>query len=212
MSSVKIHGAAPSGYTRTARLALEEKGVPHVLEGVAFGSDAHRAIHPFLRIPILEHGDFVLWETSAIARYVDEAFDGPALQPADLRGRARMEQWISAHNDYFAVATIRQLLIPRLLYPRRGMQADEEKIAAVMPRIRQDLAIVEEALSQAPYFVGDAVSLADLFFVPTFTALELTPEGKRALRDCPAIERWRERMMARPSFAATVPDMTATAA
>ena len=45
------------------------------------GSASHLALHPFDRVPIFQHGDFTLYETSAIATYVDEAFEGPALSP-----------------------------------------------------------------------------------------------------------------------------------
>jgi glutathione S-transferase len=48
--------------------------------------------HPFGRIPAFEHDGFRLHETGAIARYVDEAFAGPALQPAEASARARMNQ------------------------------------------------------------------------------------------------------------------------
>ena len=96
MADVILHGVAPSTYTRTARLTCEGKGVSYQLEPVEFGSARHLALHPFGKIPILEHGSTRIFETLAIARYVDEAFKGPALQPADAKGRALMTQWISA--------------------------------------------------------------------------------------------------------------------
>ncbi len=92
MTDIVIHGLAPRTYTRTARLACEEKGVPHRLEPIEFGSARHLALHPFGKIPILEHGDVRVFETLAITRYVDEAFKGPALQPADAKGPAVMTQ------------------------------------------------------------------------------------------------------------------------
>jgi glutathione S-transferase len=47
-------------------------------------------------VPILDHDGFRVYETAAIAAYVDEASTGPVLQPANARERARMNQWISA--------------------------------------------------------------------------------------------------------------------
>ena len=38
----------------------------------------------------MRHGDFTLYETTAICRYVDGAFQGPALQPADVQGRLKL--------------------------------------------------------------------------------------------------------------------------
>lgn len=205
MPDVTIFGFPQSGFTRTALLALEEKGVAYDVEPVEFGSEAHRALHPFARIPILKHGEFILFETSAIIRYVDQVFDGPALQPGEARACARMNQWISSHNDYYVAAIVRKMLLPRLRYPTLGLEVDEAEIVKAVTQINDWLSIAEQALSQTPYFAGDELSLADLVMIPTFTALELSPEGIRALKDTPAIGRWRERMMARPSFAATMP-------
>jgi glutathione S-transferase len=209
MANVKVYGFPLSGFTRTARMALLEKDVAFNFEGLDFGSDAHRALHPFARMPILDHDGFVLYETSAIIRYVDQAFDGPALQPADLRAGARMEQWISTHNHYFIATIVWELLLPRLLYQPQGKPVDEAKIAEAVPEMEHQLAVAEQTLSQAPYFAGDAMSLADLLIIPTVFLLGLIPEGERALPNYPAVGRWVETMTARPSFAATIPPMPA---
>jgi glutathione S-transferase len=209
MANVKVYGFPLSGFTRTARMALLEKDVAFDFEGLDFGSDAHRALHPFARMPILDHDGFVLYETSAIIRYVDQAFDGPALQPADLRAGARMEQWISTHNHYFIATIVWELLLPRLLYQPQGKPVDEAKIAEAVPEMEHQLAVAEQTLSHAPYFAGDAMSLADLLIIPTVFLLGLIPEGERALPNYPAVGRWVETMTARPSFAATIPPMPA---
>lgn len=97
MAAVNLFGIERSVYTRTARLALGEKEVAHTLQEVdVFGPDevraAHLSRHPFGRIPVLEHGDFRLYETAAIGRDADEAFVGPPLQARDRQVRARMNQ------------------------------------------------------------------------------------------------------------------------
>ncbi len=204
MADVVVYGFPQSGFVRTACMALEEKGVPYVREDLDMGSDAHRALHPFAKMPILKHDDFVVYETSAITRYVDQFFDGPALQPAEPRAFARMNQWISAHNHYYIAAIARELLLPRLLYPSQGVEVDEGKIAQAMPEIEHQISVVDLTLSQSPYLSGDTLSLADLFVIPIFAYLEMTPEGDRLRKNFPAVERWREAMKARPSFAATV--------
>ena len=78
MSDITLYGFPPSSYTWTARMVAEEKGISHDLEPIEFGSDALKALHPFGKIPIMTHGDLTLYETAAICRYIDEAFDGPA--------------------------------------------------------------------------------------------------------------------------------------
>src|SRR5215471_17153012 len=100
MAAPVVYGPAYSTYARTTRLALEEKGVDYKLEevdmlGGACQQPAYLARHPFGKVPAFSHDGFALYETGAIIRYVDEAFPGPKLQPADPKRRARMTQIIS---------------------------------------------------------------------------------------------------------------------
>jgi glutathione S-transferase len=101
MANVEIFGFAPSTYTRTVLLIVGEKGVAATLSPLDFRADSHRAVHPFLKMPALRHGDVRLYETAAIAVYLDEAFPGPRLQPRAPAERALMWQWITSAVDYF---------------------------------------------------------------------------------------------------------------
>ncbi len=86
-------------------MTLAEKGVDHELVPVDVFAEGgppkwYLAFHPFGRIPAFEHDGFRLYETGAITRYVDEAFNGPALQPRDPRSRATMNQIIGLLDAY----------------------------------------------------------------------------------------------------------------
>lgn len=91
-----------SPYAFTAYVALEEKGVPYEVREVSLGDGEHKRedyqkLSITGRVPALVHGEFGLAESSAIAEYVDEAFDGPRLFPGDPHERARARQvmaWI----------------------------------------------------------------------------------------------------------------------
>lgn len=209
MTDVIIHGVAPSTYTRTVRLACEEKGVTHRLEPVEFGSDKLRSLHPFGKIPILEHGKVRVFETLAITRYVDEAFKGPALQPADARGRAMMDQWISATLDYLYPTAVRGLILPRLVFPSRGVPVDEAAVKANLPNVERNLTILDEALGQSRYFAGDTLSLADLFVLPIMPYLGMIPDSQPILKKLARLMRWQDAMLARQSAPATEPKLAA---
>jgi len=93
MGAPVLYGAAYSVYVRAVRLALAEKGVAcRLVEVDVFAPGGpppeHLARHPFGKIPAFEHDGFRLYEAGAISRYVDEAFEGPPLQPARPRERA----------------------------------------------------------------------------------------------------------------------------
>ena len=100
MAKVILHGPDYSTQVRTIRLCLAEKGIDYELEPVDILRGGNRKpeflkLQPFGQVPVLVHDGFTLYETSAIARYVDEAFKGPKLQPSDKKDAARMNQLIS---------------------------------------------------------------------------------------------------------------------
>lgn len=209
MSDIVIHGFPASTYTRTARLAAEEKGLAYSMEDPALGTDGYLALHPYSKMPAMTHGEVRLFETFAITRYFDEAFDGPALQPADFVARARMTQWVSAYIDYLYPTIARGLIVPRLVYPQRGVPVDEDALKANLPTVDSHLAAVDSVLAGAPYLAGADASLADLFLAPLVAYLPAMPEGQAALEKCPNINAWAERMAARESFSATQPQLAA---
>jgi glutathione S-transferase len=205
MTDITIYGPAMSTYVRTARLAAAEKGITHAIEEIEFGSDAHRKLHPFAKVPAMRHGDFVLYESEAICRYIDRVFPGPALQPAELHALARMDQWLSAVRDYVYPVMIEELVWERLVVPMEGGQPDEAMIAAAVPKVRAQLAVLERVLSSDPWLAGAAPSLADWMLFPIVAYLRVTPEGEAALTNVPKLAAWFGRIAARPSAPATDP-------
>lgn len=203
--SLKLYGSAVSTYTRSARMVLHEKGLAYDLLAAKMRDPAYARLHPWLKMPALDHDGFVLYEATAIMRYLDEAFDGPALQPADARGRAKVAQWMSAYNDYVAPKAVRGVLIPRLVLQARGMDVDNHTIQRAAASARDALKRFDLALAESPYLVGDSPTLADWLLAPTIAAdaaLEMDDQYAAGLEN---VEAWLERMKARPSFAETLP-------
>ncbi|HEY7607652.1 MAG TPA: glutathione S-transferase family protein [Alphaproteobacteria bacterium] len=205
MPDVTIYGPAMSTYVRTARMACAEKGITHALEEVDFGSIEYRRLHPFNKVPAMRHGDFVLYETEAICRYVDRVFPGPALQPKDIKAQARMDQWLSAIGDYVYAVMIEELCWERLIIPMGGGQPDEAKIKAALPKVKEQLAIFEAALKNSEFLAGAEPSLADFMLFPILVYVKATPEGQALLQKAPKVRAWLDRIGARPSAAATDP-------
>ena len=210
MPEVTVFGAAYSVYVRIVRLALEEKGVPYRLEEVDIFAEGgppadYLQRHPFGRIPAFEHDGFRLFESGAIGRYVDEAFDGPPLMPDGARARARVNQITGLLDSYAYRAMVWDVYVERVDVPNEGGVSDEEKIAAGLKTAGICLTALEVIMGQGDYLAGPRVTLADLHAAPMFECLLGAPEGAALLERHPALVRWWDRMAARPSLTATAP-------
>ncbi len=140
-------------------------------------AELHRHRHPFARIPTFEHDGFTLYETAAICRYVDEGFPGPALQPADARGRARLAQIVGILDSYGYRAMVWDVFVERVRKPVRGLASDEAKIAAGLATAQTCLAALTQLMGMSPYLLGDTVTLADLYAAPMIACFRAAPEG-----------------------------------
>jgi len=200
-----VFGFPQSTYVRTVRLACVEKGIAYTLEPLGFSSDALAELHPFGRIPAFRHGDVSLYETTAICRYINTAFEGPSLVPPGAADQARMEQWISVINAYVDPPVIRDIVVERLTRPLQGQPVDEAKCSAATPRAAHALGVIDTALTDQAFLSGDGISLADIFLLPIIYYFRQLPEGIEMLPSLPHLETWYERMQNRASFAATTP-------
>ena len=197
MSDPILYGFPRSTFVNIVRMILTHKDVAysfHDLEPV-MGKPDHLALHPFNRVPILRHGDLTVYETSAIAAYVDEAFDGVRLSPKDVRERARMNQWISAVNSYYYPYMIYHVTHERLVFPELGIACDEKVVAHALPKVEIGLMAAERQLAHgAKFLLGNELSIADFYLLPSTFAFSLTAEGQAMYPKFPAFCRWRERM------------------
>jgi glutathione S-transferase len=206
----RLFGADYSVYVRIARLCLTEKGIEHQLEPLDIfaegGPPAEYLVrHPFGRIPAFEHGGFTLYETSAIVRYIDEAFEGPKLQPLDVMHRARCNQLISIADNYAYPELVWGVYVERVSKPDRGVPTDNEKLAAALSKARNCLAAMSDLMGNGPWFVGQELTLADLYIAPMFDYFLMTSEGTELIHQHGNLKEWWARIASRPSMAATKP-------
>jgi glutathione S-transferase len=78
-------------------MGCQEKGIDYEL--VPTFPSTVGPLNPFGKIPAMTHGELTLFESSAILRYLDGAFPGPKLWPADARAAALVDQWVAAACD-----------------------------------------------------------------------------------------------------------------
>ncbi len=205
MAEIQIFGAGGASYPWTARLCAEEKGVSYDFVQSEFRSDAYRAErHPYNKMPAMAHGDVKLFETTAIARYIDAAFDGPALEPAGALARARTEQVASAFKAYMYEDLIPAYLL-KYLFAKDGV-VDRAAVDAALPNVEKHLAVLDDLHAGSPWFVGPNLTIADLVAGPPLIYLDKrTPEGHEMIRARPKLAGLVDALFARPSIQATLP-------
>ncbi len=235
MADVTLYHWEPNANSGKPMLALEEKGVAwnsHYINMLAF--DQHQpeylAVNPQGTIPAMIHGDLTLTESTAIMEYVDEAFDGPALMPADPRDRWRvrwwmkfMDQWLGPSFSMIGWCTFvgpslahkseeeREAMIARIPLPerrvawRKAMFAEfsESELAESRRRIALGVGLIEAELGKREYIGSDGYSLGD---VNLFNSLYGLPVGNPDLCGpelTPNIWRWLRAVYRRPAVQRT---------
>ena len=203
MPDVTLFGFPRSVYVQMAGIVLTHKEVPYAFHDLEteMNTGSHISLHPFERVPILRHGDFTVYETSAIVGYVDDAFDGPKLTPWEPQARALMNQWISAVNGNYYPYLIYHVSHERNVFPQLGIESDEKVVAHAMPKVKVCLEVLERQLSRSDAFLlGPNLSLADFFMLPIIHAFGFSPEAQETYPRLPEISAWRERMEALPTM------------
>ena len=179
--------------------AANELGLEYRLHlaGGSFGkldTDAYAQINPNRMIPAIRDGDFALWESLAIVRYLCDRYGAGTLSPADIQERALADQWMewSASRAFMPViylffATVRTAPDDR----------DPDKIAGLRDEAHQALTILDQHLSDRSYICGDNFTMADI------------PMGCVAYRyfnvevdrpPLPNVEAWYDRLSARKPY------------
>jgi glutathione S-transferase len=205
---VHLHGYRYSVYSRIARLALLAKGVEHrTIEVDPFAelSEAYLRLHPFGRVPALTHGAFELFETGAITRYVDRAFEGPPLQPGAAAALARMDQVISVVDSYAYWPMVRQVSSHGFLRPLLGEPSSRREIEVGLEGSAKALSFLDRVAGEGLVLGGRDLTLADWHLAPMIDYFVRTEEGKAALSSRPALQRWWDRLSGLDVMQATDP-------
>ena len=205
MPKPEIIGSQRSTYTRVVRMVCEEKGIDHVLTERLLGAPEIAAIHPLGKMPVLRHGEVELFESKAIATYLDRRFPGPSVFPADPHLAALTEQWVSFVNTSVDRTLIRTYLFAYIVPKGPDGTPDRAAIEAVMPAVREQLGILDRAVAATGHLVGGEFSFADINLLPILFYIRRTPEGGEALACAPHLSAYYDAHAARPCFARTVP-------
>jgi glutathione S-transferase len=202
-----VHTVPGSPFARAVLATLIEKRAQWRLSPLALGANRapeHLSRNPFGRVPVLEHGDFTVYETAAILRYIDRVIPDPPLTPSDPRAAARMDQIMNISDWYLFQGVTTVIGFQRVVGPMlMGLTPNEEVIAAAMPQAHRVFAALTDLLSDQDFFAGSRLSLADLMLIPQMDFLAQTPEWAELTEGRTNLVAWLSRLNARSSVQAT---------
>ncbi len=193
-----LHFAPNSRAVRTLWL-LEELDLPYELNRMDFHpkdlkSDAHRARHPLGRIPVLEDGDIMIFESGAIAEYIIERHKNGGLKPAvDAPNFPDYLQWFH-YCEGMVMPPINTIVVQTILLPPE--RRDETALGQAQRLLAKAVQPVEEAMIGKDYLAGD-FSAADTMLGHSIMMAE---RMGIVSDDHPNLKAYIQRLKARPAL------------
>ncbi|WP_179404381.1 glutathione S-transferase family protein [Burkholderia guangdongensis] len=198
---LKVLGRITSVNVRKVLWTCDELQLPFEREdwGAGFRSTAtpeFLALNPNALIPVIQDGDFVLWESNTIIRYLANRHGGESLYPADPQSRARVDQWIDWQSAELNPSWVYAFLGLVRQSPAHGDPAEiERSIKSWTARMTTLNGQIE---ATGAFVAGKQFSLADIPVALSVHRWFCTPFERPAL---PAVSDYFARLAERPAFA-----------
>lgn len=155
---------------------------------------AYLALNPNGLIPVLIDGDFVLWESNTICRYLAGKAGATDLLPVEPQARARVEQWMD-----WQAGELNSAWRTAFMGLVRGQPHPPEAIAASVASWNRHMGLLDAQLARTgAHVAGDDFTLADIVLGLATQRWKNAPIERAVL---PAVEAWMQRLAARPGFA-----------
>jgi glutathione S-transferase len=155
-----------------------------------------RALNPNAMVPVLRDGDFTMWESNAICRYLAVTRGATDLLPANAKNRAKVEQWM----DWQATELNNSWRYAFMALVRKSPAHENATlITASLANWNRHMQMLEAQLEKTgSYVAGSSFTLADIVLGLSTNRWFMTPMEQRP--SVPAIEAYYERLSQRPPF------------
>jgi glutathione S-transferase len=197
-----IWGRLSSINVQKVVICANELGLPYerIDAGGSFGGlDTPEALarNPNKLIPVIRDGDFVLWESNAIVRYLSRVYGAGTLWPEDPRVVADADRWMD-----WQCLSLNPALVDAFLNTVRAKpgQANQSALDASVAKTEPLLAILDAHLATRAHVAGD-YSMGDIPVACSAHRWYGLPLARRAH---PNVEAWLARLRARPAYASVL--------
>jgi glutathione S-transferase len=156
----------------------------------------YMAKNPNGKVPMLEDGNFTLWESDAICLYLAGRDPSHRLLPTEARQRARVDQWLFWKTAHL-VPSLQKVAYERFWKKRFNLgECDEAAVAAAMPDVDRFMKVLDGSLAKAEYIAGD-LSVADFCLAAVFNNRS---DIGLDISSYPNVVSWLGRVESRPSW------------
>jgi glutathione S-transferase len=196
---LKIWGRTDSSNVQKVLWCCGELGLQfeRVDWGGKFGGNdeqEYRQMNPNGLVPTLQDGDFILWESNSIMRYVNAKYGAGRLMPNDFAAMADANRWMD-----WQLSTFNAAIVPLFagLIRTAPEKRDPKVIQAALEKTARAWRIVEDALAKRPYLAGEEFSLGDIpLGVWAYRWFNLPIERP----ELPHVASWYNRLKQRPPY------------
>jgi glutathione S-transferase len=196
---LKIWGRSTSSNVQKAMWAVGELGLAYerIDVGGAFGKNkepAYLAMNPNGLVPTLQDGDYLLWESNSIVRYLARIHGKGSLEPSEPKAYGLANQWMDWQLSVVGPAIFACFWgLIRTPAEKRDMAA----ITASQQKTTEAMAMLDAQLARTAYAAGDAFSMGDIpVGVMAYRFRQLCPERP----PMPHLERWYASLQQRKAF------------
>ena len=196
---LQIIGGLSSNFVRAVCMVAQEKGVPYENISAAPHSDEVKALNPLGQIPVMRHDGLDLVESTAIARYIDTAFDGPALIPTDPREAAPVNRWIGTVSSSVDQMIMRRYVVEYAFHKDEDGNVVRDVIDKTVRRLPKMYAFLDASVALG-YLGGDSFTMADCFLAPILASAQRFPEAQENMANSENLQSYFATMSERDSF------------
>jgi len=206
MAIIRVHGYHFSGRTAAVLACLQEKEVDYEFLSVDLLTGAQKepqflALNPFGKVPAIQDGDLILFESRAIVKFLAEKYreQGTDLMGSTLSKQAMVDQWCEVESQSFgppcSVIVFQSLVLPML-----GGKTDEAAVNHNLEKLSKVLDVYEDRLSKSKYLAGDFFSLADLQHLSSAHLLINGTGNGQLITSRKHVNSWWEEISSRPAW------------
>ena len=197
---ITLWGRETSSNVQCVRWALEELGLDYtrIDVGETFGgldTAEFRALNPMGKIPVIEDGDTVLFESAAILRYLARSYADEAFWPDDPKARSRVDMWAEWAKHEVADRFTGPIFWAAVRTPEARRNAEE--IRRAVDAFETSLAVADTRLAAHRWLAGDAMTPGDVHLGHVLYRYFDIDIPRREL---PALRAYYERLTERPVY------------